>query len=80
MFGFHEMPVKGRERVIRNMIRLASKKAVIVDIDPSYVPGKEMLSGEPYILDYLTHIEDELIEWKGMSFLENHIRLWEINL
>ena len=80
MFGFHEMPATGREKVIRNMMRVASRKAVVVDIDPSYVPGKEMLSGEPYVLDYLDHIDDELAEWDGMAFIEDHIRIWEINL
>jgi len=80
MFGFHEMPAAGRETVIRNMMRIASRKAVIVDIDPSYVPGKEMMSGEPYVLDYLAHIDDELVDWAGMSFIAGHIRLWEINL
>ncbi len=80
MFGFHEMPADGRKKVMRNMMRIASKKAVIVDIDPSYTPGKEMLSGEPYVLDYLRHINDELAEWDGMVFIEDHIRIWEINL
>jgi SAM-dependent methyltransferase len=80
MFGFHEMPATGREKVIRNMLRIASKKAVIVDIVPSYVPGKKMLSGEPYVLDYLAHINDELVEWEGADFIEDHIRIWEFNL
>ncbi len=80
MFGFHEMPAEGRAKVMRNMVRIASKKAVIVDIDPSYVPSGEMLSGEPYVLDYMANIEGELAEWKGMTFIENHVRTWEINL
>lgn len=80
MFGFHEMPAKGREKVMKNMIRIASKKAVIVDIDPTYTPSKEMLSGEPYVLDYLARIDDELVEWDGMVFIKDHIRVWEINL
>lgn len=80
MFSFHEMPAEGRKKVIQNMMRIASKKAVIVDIDPSYVPSKEMLSGEPYVLDYLTHIIHELDDWDDMCLIENHVRLWEINL
>ena len=80
MFGFHEMPADGRAKVMRNMMRIASRKAVVVDIDPSYVPGEEMLGGEPYVLNYLAHINDELVAWEGMALIEDHIRIWEINL
>lgn len=59
MFAFHEMPEHGRRRVLQNMLRVAPT-AIIADIHPSYVPGERMLVGEPYLLEYLDNIEDNV--------------------
>ena len=53
MFSFHEMPAYAHRIIIRNAIRVAREKVVIVDISTDYKPSKNMLSGEPYLLDYL---------------------------
>ncbi len=57
MFAFHEMPTSAYEKIIRNAIRVARKKVVVVDISKDYKPTKAMLSGEPYLLNYLDHFE-----------------------
>ena len=57
MFAFHEMPTNAYEKIIRNAIRVARKKVVVVDISKDYKPTKAMLSGEPYLLNYLDHFE-----------------------
>lgn len=57
MFAFHEMPTSAHEKIIRNAIRVARKKVVVVDISKDYKPTKAMLSGEPYLLNYLDHFE-----------------------
>ena len=60
MFAFHEMPTSAHEKIIRNAIRVARKKVVVVDISKDYNPTKVMLSGEPYLLNYLENFEDTI--------------------
>ncbi len=58
MFAFHEMPTDAHEKIIRNAIRVARKKVVIVDLSKDYEPTNAMLSGgEPYLLNYLKNFE-----------------------
>ena len=57
-FLLHEAPNQGRVDVIQNAIRIAADQVVIVDIHPSYTPSKSMLSGEPFVLDYL-YVDEE---------------------
>ena len=54
------MPSEARRAVLRNALRLATRTVVLVDISPHYTPSSYMLSGEPYVLDYLSHIEEEI--------------------
>ena len=68
MFATHEMPAFGRRRVLRNAMRVAKKEVVLVDIDPNFeetlakkpLKGATFLSGEPYVLDYLRRIDDDV--------------------
>ena len=60
MFAFHEMPTSAHEKIIRNAIRVARKKVVVVDISKDYNPTKAMLHGEPYLLNYLDKFEDTI--------------------
>jgi len=57
MFAFHEMPTDSHEKIIRNAIRVARKKVVIVDMSKDFEPTNAMLSGEPYLLNYLKNFE-----------------------
>ena len=78
MFAFHEIPSEGHNNIIKNSIRISRKKIVIVDISTDYKPSKMMLSGEPYILDYLKNI-DATMEKFGFSkeiLIENHVNMW----
>ena len=60
MFGMHEMPGDARRRVMRNALRLARKKVLVVDIWPGFEPSAMMVSGEPYLYDYLENIEGDV--------------------
>ena len=60
MFAFHEMPTSAHEKIIRNAIRVARKKVVVVDISKDYNPTKAMLSGEPYLMNYLDNFENTI--------------------
>jgi len=80
MFAFHEMPLEAQINVRENMILNANKKVVIVDIASNYKPKKIMLSGEPYLLDYLDNIEYILKDFKQIILIPDHVHLWELNL
>ena len=81
MFGFHEMPRSARLKVIENCIRVAGEKVVIIDIDPTYIPSAFMLSGEPYILDYIKHIDCDMKLYGGIkkSVIEGHVVRWDFH-
>ena len=85
MFGMHEMPAPARRRVIRNALRLAKDKVLVVDIWPGFAPTPMMLSGEPFVLDYLANIEDDVdasvdpLQWEvsRVDVVEQHVRMWK---
>lgn len=82
MYGLHEMPRIARLRVIRNCMRLARERVYILDISPRYSPGSLMLSGEPFLLDYLKHVEEDIgsmaHHWNVSVhvLVENQVTLW----
>ena len=102
MFATHEMPAFGRRRVLRNAMRLARKEVVVVDIDPDFEEtlkkkpfnGATFLSGEPYVLDYLRRMDDDVkscapfrfalnkdgASWKATRevVLKGHVVAWRI--
>ena len=88
MFAFHEMPRRAHRRILRNAIRVARKRVVVVDISCDYKPSKTMLSGEPYLLDYLDQFPrtinnlwpkeyKESPMWNSTALVKNHVHLWE---
>ena len=85
MYGMHEMPAYARRRVIRNALRVARDKVMVVDIWPGFEPNAMMLSGEPYVLDYLANIEDDVDSaydptvWslERVDVVEGHVRMWK---
>lgn len=82
MFAFHEMPSEGHKKVIRNCIRIAKKEIIIVDISTNYKPSNMMLSGEPYIKDYLQNIDETMYNhgFKKNIFLEDHVDIWKYKI
>lgn len=88
MFGMHEIPRDGRRRVLANAARLAKKRVVVVDIDPSYAPSETMLSGEPYVRDYLRHIDSDIAEVARtravrsmrVNVVPGHVVMWRLDL
>ena len=81
MFSFHEMPRGAHRSIIRNAIRVARKKVVLVDISRDYNPSDNMLSGEPYLLDYLDTFQTTIdnIIWKektDTAFPIFHLPRW----
>lgn len=85
MFATHEMPGDARRRCIRNALRLARDKVMIVDIWPGFEPNDMMLSGEPYVLNYLENIESDVdssvdtTQWEieRVDVVPQHVRMWK---
>jgi len=58
---------------------------LVVDIWPGFEPSPMMLSGEPFVLDYLANIEEDVREshdpmvWEVMrvDVVEQHVRMWK---
>lgn len=81
MFAFHEMPRRAHQRILQNAIRVARRKVVVVDIAHEYRASRQMLSGEPYLLNYLdqfpTTIQDSHPNWNHTTLVKNHVEKWE---
>ena len=85
MFGMHEMPPDARRRVMRNALRIARHTVMVVDIWPGFEPTPMMLSGEPFVLDYLANIEDDVdashdpMSWEvtRVDVVDEHVRMWK---
>ena len=60
MFALPEAPREGRRAILANALRLAKRNVLVVDIAPHYTPSPAMLSGEPYVIDYLKCIDDDI--------------------
>ena len=58
----------------------------MVDIWPGFEPSPMMLSGEPFVLDYLANVERDVdatlenqIEWEvtRVDVVDQHVRMWK---
>lgn len=83
-FGFHEVPMDGRNRIIneaRSLLRNGGQLA-IVDISPAYEPSAPMLAGEPFVIEYQQNIEKQLANLPGFTLpkkfkvVPGHVNLW----
>lgn len=79
-FSFHEMPNYAHLNIIQNCKRIAKEEIIIVDISPNYIPSKIMLSGEPYLLNYLDTIDIILKDFEKIIYIENRICIWKLKL
>jgi SAM-dependent methyltransferase len=78
MFAFHEMPNYAHHKIIKNAKKITKHDIIIVDISPNYSPSKLMLSGEPYLLNYKTTIQELLTQhqFTYLEYIPNHVGLW----
>ena len=80
MFAFHEIPLDAQIRIINNALYIAKEEFIIVDIAPNYKkknPPPIMLSGEPYLMDYLNNINDILYDFEETIVVPNHVHMWK---
>lgn len=81
MFSLHEMPIEAQINVISNAKEIAKEEVIIVDISSNYKnknPPKIMLSGEPYLLDYLDNIDNILSDFSKEIYLNKHVDIWRL--
>ncbi|GAX24110.1 hypothetical protein FisN_9Hh363 [Fistulifera solaris] len=84
MYGFHEIPLEGREKIVAESNRLLQKGALlaVIDITTDYEPSPSMLAGEPYVLEYQRNIHNQLGNAKGFrlksyeNLVPGHVGMW----
>ena len=83
MYGFHEIPKKGRDMILREARRLLRKGGLLalIDISPDYQPSDSMLMGEPYVQEYQKAIDKQLRKFAGFkewdkTLVPGHVKLW----
>lgn len=79
-FSFHEMPNYAHINIIKNCKRIAKEEIIIVDISPKYTPSNIMLSGEPYLLNYLDTIDNILKDFNKTTYIEKRVCIWKLKL
>jgi hypothetical protein len=66
--------------------RIARKYVLVVDIDPAFEPSEMMLSGEPYVIDYLAHMDKDVEAaanyWRKSKTIvvADHVVMWRIGV
>lgn len=87
MYGFHEAPRRGRERIMKEAHRLLAPGGTlaVIDISTDYEPSPSMLAGEPYVQEYQANIHRQLLhEIKGFSnaryrdVVPKHLGMWTL--
>lgn len=86
MYGFHEVPMAGRAKIINEARRLLRKGGhlAIVDICPTYEPSPHMEAGEPFVREYQRNIENQLTSLAAHGFtfskkkvvVKGHVNMW----
>ena len=76
MFAFHEMPLYAHNRIIENAFKIAKREIIIVDIASNYEPKDIMISGEPYLLDYMSTIDNTLSCFNKTVYIDKHVNIW----
>ena len=86
-FLLHEMPPSAHRRLLRGLHRAApSGVLVLVDICPEYDPPTSMLSGEPFLREYLRSVRATVREEARRSdrrlehrvLVEGHVDMWTL--
>jgi ubiquinone/menaquinone biosynthesis C-methylase UbiE len=84
MYAFHEVPMKGRQKILSEARRLlhAGGTLAVIDISTDYKPSDSMLLGEPYVLEYQSNIQSQLTNLQGFFrpeykvLVPGHVSMW----
>lgn len=85
----HEMPQVAHVETIEVLAKCIAFHGEIwlIDIDPNYTPSTSMISGEPYVQDYLENIEETIsnvssknsLHVRTFSIIPDHVRVWVLS-
>ena len=90
MFAMHEMPEEARldigSKALR-ALRPGKGQFIVVDIHPTYKPHDMMIMGEPHILEYLKHVDGDMMRLALTHFcrltmetlVEGHVKVWKFS-
>ena len=89
MYGFHEAPQNGRERILQEAYRLLTPGGTlaVIDIASDYEPSPGMLAGEPYVKEYQANIHRQLFQQTSKGFfvdaqyktvVPKHLGMWTL--
>lgn len=84
-FLLHEQPQRRRHKILRNAMRICRDEVVVMDICPTYTPSPFMELGEPYVRDYLDHIDGDLRTLFGDArirrdeVIPGHVVRWRVS-
>jgi len=85
MFAMHEIPSAARVKILQEAERLVKVDGVvaIIDISRHYKASESMLRGEPYILEYQKHFDNQIRELDGSllftgyhAVVPKHVDMW----
>lgn len=79
-FALHEMPRQARKNIIKRVKEYTQKEILFVDVSTEYKPSPYMLMGEPYILEYLENIDEDLKDFEKISIVDDHVSMWLLHL
>ena len=74
------MPRTARKNIITRVKEYTQKEILFVDISTDYKPSPFMLIGEPYILEYLENIDDDLKDFEKISIVDGHVSMWSLKI
>ena len=81
-FLLHEQTEQRRSKILQNAYRIARDYVLVMDIDPVYEPSAHMLAGEPFVLEYLSNIDNQIRTlfpmYTRMEIIPGHVILWNI--
>jgi len=87
VFVMHEAPSEGRLAILANAMRISKRQVVVMDICPTYRPSRSMLAGEPYLLTYAAHFDEEIealafgFDWRfeRSVVVDSHVVRWTLH-
>jgi SAM-dependent methyltransferase len=87
-FVFHELPQPARADLIDAMMSAATDEIWIMDIDLTYRPSPMMLSGEPYVTDYLANFISDIQQAASRNgaslsmyrIVRDHVQVWRLQM
>ena len=86
-FVTHEMPRHARIKAMHNALTM-TERLIVMDIAETYAPSRLMLTGEPYIKNYLKHMQTDInlisavhgAKVKKRELLEDHVTVWDMRV